>query len=89
MTGREYIQTQITIIEIGKQISTLNLGEFLKTIDNALAVAPMTDPVLFAKASENMRAIKNLALALLKTKTAFVESQEIVIKTALKKKEEL
>lgn len=61
MNGKEYMQTQMALVQIGKQVKALKLDEFLRAIKNAESAAPILDPTLFRRAQENLQAIKELA----------------------------
>lgn len=83
MNGKDYMQTQITMIQLGKKIQTLDIESFLKCIANAETAAPMLDPTLYMKACDNLRAVKKLAQAYQGVKTAMQETQEAVLRTTM------
>lgn len=83
MNGKEYIQTQMRIIEMGKIADSLDLDGFLKCISNAETVAPIIDPTMYLKAQKNLSAIKNMTQAAKTVKAAYVETYKAVIETAV------
>jgi hypothetical protein len=83
MNGKEYMETQIALIELGKRVQKLDLDAFLKCIANAEAAAPTLDPTLYRRAMDNLAAIKKLAVAYQGVKTAMQETQEAVLRTTL------
>lgn len=83
MNGKEYIQTQITMIETAKKIRALDLPSFLKCISNAETMAPILDPTLFQRASENLQAIKKLAKSFQEVQLAFDEVQDVITKSTV------
>ncbi len=83
MNGKEYMTTQMTLVEVGKTLQRLDLSAFLRCIESAEASAPMLDPVLFRRASTNLSAIKSLAESALVTKLKFCEVQDAVIRTTV------
>ena len=84
MDGKEYITTQMRIIELGKIADSLDLDAFLKCIANAETIAPMVDPTLFMKAQENMRAIKRLAQACVVVKETYWETFRAIMETQMR-----
>ena len=84
MDGKTYITTQMRIIEAGKIVNSLDLEAFLKCISNAEAVGPMIDPTMYMKAMDNLRAIRKLAEAALKMRTAYEETFAAVLETAVR-----
>ncbi len=82
MNGKQYVQTQLSLLDIGKKASNLDLISFLKAISNAETVSPMVDPTLYRRAVDNMHAIKKLAKAAESLQTAFIELQEVIASTA-------
>ncbi len=84
MEGKDYITTQMRLIEIGKIADSLDLDAFLKCISNAETVAPLVDPTLYRKAADNMNAIKQLAEAAKKLKHAYGVTYKAVMETMLR-----
>lgn len=83
LSKEEYMRTQMQIISIGRAASNLDIEAFINQMSEAEAVAPMIDPTLYRKAIENMRAIKDLARAILPVKDAFEKTFHAVVKTAM------
>jgi hypothetical protein len=83
MNGKEYMTTQMRLIEIGKIADTLDFDGFLKAISNAETVGPIVDPTIYRKAMENLHAIKKLAEAGRPVKTAYGETFKAVMNTAV------
>lgn len=84
MKKEEYLKTQLALIHIGKMASKLDLHNFIAQIDQAHAVAPVIDPTMYMKALDNLRAIKKLATSLLSVQTAYQETFEAVLNTAVR-----
>lgn len=82
MNGKQYIQIQMSLIQMGQQASKLDLDGFMKAISNAETTAPIVDPTLYRRAADNLRAIKNLGKAAQEIQKAFAAMQEAVTKTA-------
>jgi hypothetical protein len=68
MTDEDYIQTQSTILMVARMIQTLPLEEFLKRINRSESIAPLIDPTLYMKASDNLGSIRKIAQSLTKSK---------------------
>lgn len=83
MNGKQYLMTQITIIQLGKAISSLDLKAFLKCINNAEAIAPTLDPTLFKQAQENLSAIRTIAEKLESVKGDFEKFSKTISDTTL------
>lgn len=81
MTPKEYLSTQVAIMELGKKASTLKLDEFCELILRAETVAPMVDPTMYRKAQDNLQAIKKMAGAVMILQTAFAEMMIAVTQT--------
>lgn len=84
MNGRQYLETQMRLIEIGKIADTLDLKAFLQCIKNAEALGPVLDPTQYRKAIDNLEAIKKLAESVLPVKTAFEETFKVILNTAIR-----
>lgn len=82
MTGKQYIEIQMTMIRMGQQATKLDIDSFLKSLATAEAAGPVVDPTLYRRAIDNMLAIKKLALAVQEVKIAFDAIQVSVAKTA-------
>lgn len=82
MNGKQYIQIQMTLIQVGQTIAKLDLDGFMKAISNAETCAPVIDPTLYRRAADNLQAIKNLGKAAQQVKMAFEEMQQAIAKTA-------
>ena len=63
MKKEEYLRHQMVMIGTVKNLVGLDYDAFVAEIDKAEAIAPMADPTLYRRAMQNMRAVKNLALA--------------------------
>lgn len=83
MNPKQYLETQLAIIEIGKKVNTLDLDSFLKALSNAETMAPMLEPGIYRKAQSNLAAIRKLAESLLPVRTAFDEVFDSVLQTAV------
>lgn len=84
MNPKQYIETQMRMIEIGKIADSLDVETFLQCLRNAETVAPMVDPTLYLKASANLTAIKKLALSVKQVKIAYGETFRAVMETTMK-----
>lgn len=84
MTGKEYIETQMRLIELGRMMQSLPLDAFIKCITNAEVTTSSMDPVLFRKVSSNMGAIKKLALAAAAYQVAFESATQVITQTQIK-----
>ena len=71
MNGKEFITTQMRIIEIAKIADSLDLKAFLQCIANAENMGAVMDPDAFIKASQNLAAIKKLAETVVPVKDVF------------------
>lgn len=78
-----YMDTQTSIIEIGKLAATLDLDSFLKAIRNAQATTPLLDPTMYRKAAANLEAIKELSEAVREVKIAHEKVFKAVLNTAV------
>lgn len=83
MLPKEYIETQMRILEMAKIAGSLDIDTFLLCISNAETVAPMIDPTLFMKAQKNLTAIKKLALIAKDMKAQYAETFQVILETAL------
>lgn len=83
MKGKEYLITQIQLLELGKKVELLDLDSFLQCIANAETAGPIVDPTLYMKGMTNLRALKNLALAFKQVKEQMPVVRDAVIKTGI------
>lgn len=81
MKPKDYLNTQMALITIGKHASTLDLDSFTAHIEKAESVAPIVDPTLYRKAQENLQAIKKLANAVKTVQTCHQELFDAVLNT--------
>lgn len=82
MTGKEYIATQLAIIEIARRVKTLNLLDFIKVIENAQRETPaIKEKEILKKAKANLAAIQKCAETLLPVQEVFDEIYRAVILT--------
>lgn len=81
MKGKEYLQTQVLLIEIGKAIKTIDFDGFLSAIQNAKTMSPFQDPTLYKKAELNLFAIEGFAKSLKDSKEAFEKLFNAVFET--------
>lgn len=84
MNGKDYILTQVTMVELSKKIAKLDLDGFLKCISNAETLAPVTDPTLFNRAIDNLRAVRGLAEAFKQVQARQVELERAILSTAIR-----
>lgn len=84
MNAKEYIATQLKLVTLGKEVSDLDLKNFLSTMMITEAAGPMFDPTLYRKAIDNMLAIKELALAFTLVQDAYEKLMGTVIQTTAK-----
>lgn len=82
MEKDKYVQTQLSILNIAKIASQLDLDGFLKQISSTETLAPMIDPTLYMKAHDNLQAVKKLAESLLPVKKAYQNTFDAVMRTA-------
>lgn len=83
MNGKDYMMTQITMIELGKKIETLDLDGFLNAVSNAKAAAPVLDPTLYIRAAKNLDAIERLAKTFNAVKTEFSNTRDVIVATTV------
>jgi hypothetical protein len=83
MNAKQYMQTQVEVIELGRRARSLDLDSFLRAINNAENVMPVLDPTLYRKAALNLSSIKRLAESLLNVKKAYDEVWEAVLNTSM------
>jgi DNA-binding NarL/FixJ family response regulator len=82
MPQKEYVKTQMTMLQVGRTVATLDLDSFIRQIEQAETTAPFLDPTMYRKAADNMQALKAYAKALVPVKAAFEEVFRAVVKTA-------
>lgn len=82
MQPKQYIETQMRILEMAKIANSLDIETFLLCIRNAETMAPMIDPTMYMKAQKNLSAIKKLAEIALTMQGAFNETFQAVLETA-------
>lgn len=83
MNGKDYIMTQVTMVEMSKKISKLDLDSFLRCISNAETIAPITDPTLYNRAIDNLRAVRGLAEAFKQVQAQFTKLEQAIVRTAV------
>lgn len=83
MDNKDYIFTQMKMIDLSNEISELDFDAFLKTINNAETLAPILDPTLFIKAQGNLSAIKDLAKKFQAVKEQFLKTQDTILRTVV------
>lgn len=83
MNGKEYLIVQMSMIEMGKKLETLDFDGFLKSISNAQTTGPFLDPTLYQRAADNLDAIKKLAKAFRAARVEFENAKSIILKTAV------
>jgi len=66
MTEREqeYADIHEFILKLATSVKAVNLDKFIKQINVAEQVSPLTDPELFEKAGTNLKRMKKLACSL-------------------------
>lgn len=77
-----YIKTQNEMVQLAAKIRWLKLDLFLNQISNAETIAPILDPTLYRKASNNVQALKKLAQTMLPVQEAFDELMSTVVETS-------
>ncbi len=85
MTDQKYKATQAQMLALGLAADKLDCLGFLERVSTAETLAPVINPSLFQKASQNMEAIKQLALAFQQVKTAMEKLRMAVVETGVKK----
>lgn len=87
MTNKEYMVTQVKMIEIGKVLDTLDFEGFVERCRMAEAIGPVIDPTLYQRAIDNLEAVKNYANKLNHAKYAFKKVFEAVLSTSVREHE--
>lgn len=64
MNKADYLRTQETILALVFSVKNLPLEDFVSAADHAETMGPILDPALYRAASERLRKIKRLAIAL-------------------------
>lgn len=84
MNGKEYMQTQIAMIEMGKKIQSLDLDAFLKCLDNAeTAIPQLPNPEIQKRARDNIVAVRKLTKTYQLVKAEMQATQESILQTTL------
>ncbi len=81
MNGKQYLETQMALITLGKRLEQLDLEDFLSAISKAESVGPILDPTLYRRAQDNLNAIRELAKSFLAAQVQFEIVKENVLKT--------
>lgn len=79
MTGQEYVTTQMRLIEIGRIAETLNLDDFIKSIENAETMGAAMDPEQFKKSALALAAAKRLAHSVQPVKVVYKETFQTIM----------
>lgn len=87
MENRDYLRTQIAVIELAAQTTRLPLEEFMRAMNRAETVAPMLDPTLYRAAQNNFEALREVARAALKLKAAHSLLLASVVSTAMREEQ--
>ncbi len=83
MSPKDYMRVQVALINIGQQLGSLPLDEFLTAIKKAEATAPIIDPTLYRRGQANLTAIKRFAQFLNMAKVDFEALRMTMLKTAV------
>ena len=78
MDKEKYTQLQETILRIGKEVRFLRLDLFVDAINNAEAIAPMTDPTMYRAAMKNLQIVKKMAEGLIDFQNTLPDFSEIL-----------
>jgi hypothetical protein len=85
MDKNEFLQAQMSLIQIGRILNTIDLEEFVSQMENAKE-NPITDPVMKLKAENSMKVLINLGKTLKPAKLAFQNVFATVMATQEKEK---
>ncbi len=84
MTKEKYLQIQLMVIQIGQVARQLDLESFLKQINDTETSVPVgqVSADMFTKGMNNLRAIKELAEAIVPVKKAFEKTFQAIVESA-------
>ena len=83
MNGKQYMDTSVMLIRIGKEIERLDLDGFLQCIENAETTLPQLNDVMRKRAEANLNAVKRLATEYVKLKRTVIETRETIMNTSM------
>ena len=83
MNGKQYMDTSLMLIRIGKEIEKLDLEGFIKCIEVAHESLPKVSDNLRARAETNLNAVRRLAVSYKRLKQDLAETREVVQKTSM------
>ena len=83
MNGKEYLMTQIAMVQLGKRIQELDIDSFLKCVHNAEKSIETLDKALLKRTTENLSSVKELAEGFQQVKITMDKVHGHILKTTL------